>query len=228
MKISNTFIQKALRGAAYLAALSLLPAAVGCSGAFKLKDPPMGYAVVNEGNSYLRAKARDNVGLNIASFYNVEGGTLDYWGGELVEKLERRGYQLNKQKAVSSKNGVAGTRFDFRYTPAGDETEKFYTAILFVSDERRVVVQFAGDSSKASEHHSDADAIPELIKIRGCKVRTDVCDGPQPPSMTGGTAVASNEPGPAGEEADEPSTEPPATKTTEDADPGEPAKERGA
>ena len=208
MKNVQSTIMTRLKALTVVTLLALLPASFGCSGAFKLKEPPQGYAVVNDGYSHLRAKARDNVGLNIASFYNVEGGTLDYWGSEMVEKLGKRGYTLTAQKPVTSRNKVAGTQFDFRYTPAGDETEKFYTAILFVSDERRVVVQFAGDASLAHEHRAEADAIVGLLKIRGCKATTDVCDGPQPPTLTTPKVAAAVEEEPEAAPEPEPEAEP--------------------
>ena len=91
-----------------LAALAALTC-LGCGGgSFKLTDSPQNFAVVSgDGESHLRAKARDNVGLNIATFANVEGGTLEYWTSELVEKLGRRGYQLLAVKAAQSSATMA-------------------------------------------------------------------------------------------------------------------------
>jgi hypothetical protein len=160
--------------------------ALGCPS-FKLSEPPSGFAEVSSNtgdNAYLRAKARDNVGLHVVSFGNVKGGDLPYWCGDLVEKLGRRSYSLDKQTPVESANGVAGTRFDFRYTPHGEEHEKFFTAVLFVSDEYRVVVQMAGDTELGSQHESELGELIDQIKIGGCKPGSDTCKGPQPEALS--------------------------------------------
>jgi hypothetical protein len=125
-------------------------------------------------------KAPDNVGLSVKTFDNYEGGSLPLWSEDLVKKLGIRGYVLTGQKAVESANGVQGTRFDFRYIPHGADDEKYYTAILFVTDEWRVVAQFAGSAELADEHEKDISALLAEIKVRGCKATKDTCDGPQP------------------------------------------------
>jgi hypothetical protein len=187
---------------------------------FKLKDPPEGFAVVSsyEGDGgYLRAKARDNVGLNIVTYPNVEGGTLVYWSGDLVEKLGRRGYELVSQKAVRAKNGVQGTRFDFRYTPPGEASEKFYTVVLYASDEHIVVAQLGGSWEYRSEHEPHAEAIAKDLKIRGCKAGSKVCKGPQPSPLQTKKPEDPAKPSPGGTEppidplpVDEPPAEKPA------------------
>ncbi|HLT35326.1 MAG TPA: hypothetical protein VK034_03550, partial [Enhygromyxa sp.] len=122
---------------AFLSTVFLL-AASGCAS-FKLKNPPPGFIEVSSsdwrGDAELRMKAPDNVGLNITSFENHRGGTLPLWSTDMVKKLAGRGYTLERQTAVKSRNGVDGTRFDFSYTPRGDDNaeEKFYTAVLFVT-----------------------------------------------------------------------------------------------
>jgi hypothetical protein len=166
-----------------LAPLALV-ATTGCSS-FKLKDKPPGYIEVSDyvgykGAADLRMKAPDNVGLSIKTFDNYEGGSLALWSEDLVKKLGGRGYVLTGQKPVESANGVAGTRFDFRYTPHGADEEKFYTALLFVSDEWRIVAQFAGTAELAAGHEKDITALLADLKIRGCKASEDTCKGPQP------------------------------------------------
>lgn len=155
----------------------------GCAS-FKLKDPPPGFIEVSSsdwgGEAELRMKAPDNVGLNITTFSNFRGGKLPLWADDLVKKLGARGYELVRQTPVKSGNGVAGTRFDFAYTPPGTEERKFYTAVLFVTDEWRIVVQLGGQADLESAHAGDLDAIVRRIKIRGCKAGSDTCDGPQP------------------------------------------------
>jgi hypothetical protein len=170
-----------------LAPLALLTA-TGCAS-FKLKDKPPGYIEVSDYVGYknaadLRMKAPDNVGLSIKTFDNYEGGSLSLWSEDLIKKLGSRGYVLTGQKPVESANGVAGTRFDFRYTPHGAEDEKFYVAILFVTDAWRVVAQFAGTAELAAAHEKDVTALLGELKIRGCKLGEDTCKGPQPAQLS--------------------------------------------
>jgi hypothetical protein len=165
------------------AALGLL-AASGCAS-FKLKNPPSGFIEVSSskysGEAELRMKAPDNVGLNITTFSNRRGGNLALWSDDMVKKLQDRGYVLERQSPVKSGNGVEGTRFDFAYEPPGsDDGEKFYTAVLFVTDHWRVVVQLAGKDELASGHAGDLEKILAKIKVRGCKVASKVCNSGQP------------------------------------------------
>lgn len=163
--------------------LLALALGTGCAS-FKIKDKPPGYIAVSDyaygGSADLRMKAPDNVGLSVKTFDNYEGGSLPLWSEDLVKKLGIRGYVLTGQKAVESANGVPGTRFDFRYIPHGADDEKYYTAILFVTDEWRVVAQFAGSAELADEHEKDISALLAELKVRGCKASEDTCDGPQP------------------------------------------------
>jgi len=171
--------------ALFLAPLTLaLVSATGCAS-FKIKDKPAGYIEVSEYTGYqgaadLRMKAPDNVGLSVKTFANFEGGSLPLWSEDLVKKLGVRGYVLTSQKPVESANGVAGTRFDFRYIPHGADEEKFYTALLFISDEWRIVAQFAGTAELEAAHEKDISALLSELKIRGCKASEKTCKGPQP------------------------------------------------
>lgn len=166
--------------------LALL-ASTGCAS-FKIKDKPPGYIEVSDYTGYkgaadLRMKAPDNVGLSVKTFDNYEGGSLALWSEDLVKKLGVRGYVLTGQKPVESANGVAGTRFDFRYIPHGADDEKYYTAILFVTDDWRIVAQFAGNAELAAAHEKDITALLAELKVRGCKASEDTCDGPQPGAL---------------------------------------------
>lgn len=210
-----------------LGTLTLL-ATSGCAS-FKLKDPPLGYIEVSSydwrGDAELRMKAPDNVGLNITSFENHRGGTLPLWSTDMVKKLAARGYTLEKQTAVKSRNGIEGTRFDFSYTPRGDANaeEKFYTAVLFVTDDWQVVVQLAGNASLEAQHANDVEEILREIKIRGCKAGSKVCKAGQPDQLMApgvGTTTKPNGPGPDDEaKADEAKPEPePAEVTPQPAD----------
>jgi hypothetical protein len=168
-----------------LGMLALLGLSSGCASSFKLKDAPPGFIEVSsskwDGDAELRMKAPDNVGLNITSFANYRGGTLPLWAEDMIKKFADRGYVLQGQEAVKSGNGVEGTRFDFLHQPPGsDDGPKFYTAVLFVTDEWIVVVQIAGKSELASQHGEDLAGILAKIKVRGCKLKTKVCKAGQP------------------------------------------------
>jgi hypothetical protein len=157
----------------------LLALAAGCN-AYRL-DPPAGFAQVYADDGGAHMKANNNVGLKIRVFDNVEGGTLAFWSRDLVEKLGKRSYQLLGQTPAETKNGVVGTRFDFAYTPVGEgEPPRFYTAVLFVSDAHIVVLQLAGLEAYKPQYAAQVDGILAELKVRGCKVRTKACKGPQP------------------------------------------------
>jgi hypothetical protein len=165
-----------------LGLVAMIAGATGCKN-YKLK-PPAGFAQVDADDYDARMKAGDDVGLHLKVFPNVEGGTLEFWAEDLVKKLGKRGYALVGQKGVKSKNRVEGTRLDFDYTPPGSQAKKFYTALLFVSDENIVVVQLAGDEARRNHWAPKVDGIAGDTVVRGCKPWKKTCDGPQPGKLT--------------------------------------------
>jgi hypothetical protein len=197
-----------------LVALGLLGMSSGCASSFKLKEAPPGFIEVSsskyDGDAELRMKAPDNVGLNITTFANYRGGTLPLWAEDMIKKLSDRGYVLQGQEAVKSGNGVEGTRFDFVHEPPGsDDGVKFYTAVLFVTDEWIVVVQIAGKSDLHNQHAQDLERILGEIKVRGCKLKTKVCKAGQPRRFETAQLPKPNGPGP---DADKPAEEKPAAE----------------
>ncbi len=177
-------------------AVALVSALLGGCASYKL-DPPTDFVEVHAYSSEVRMKAQDNVGLNLRIFKNVRGGSLSFWGADLVDKLSDRGYVLRAQSPTRSANGVVGTRFDFDYTPQGKDTPKFYAAVLFVTDGYRFVLQLAGDKSRESAYSGRIDEIAGDIKVRGCKIASELCKGPQPPLL-----LRSGPPGPKGPAGD--------------------------
>jgi hypothetical protein len=170
-----------MRRLGILLVFSSLFAAVGCN-AYRL-DPPPGFAEVTRDRDGSHMIAGDKVGLHVKVYDNVRGGTLAFWSEELVRKLGARGYTLQRQTAVESKNGVAGTRFDFAYTnPDGDE--KFYSAVLFATNKYKVVVQVAGSAEHSAKHLAQLDAIARDTVTRGCRPSERVCRGPQPAKLS--------------------------------------------
>ena len=149
---------------------------------------------------------------------------MSLWADDLVRKLSERNYALLRQSAVKSRNGIPGTRFDFAYTPPGtDNGERFYTAVLFVTDEWRVIVQLAGKVELEASHQKDLDQILAKIRVTGCKVGSKVCKSVQPrsfetaepatgsparPNNDGSAAKAEPEPEPAPEPEPEPEPAP--------------------
>ena len=174
-------------------------AGTGCAPSFKLEDAPPGFIEVNSytsmGEAELRMKAPDNVGINITTESNFRGGTLALWADDMLRKLGERGYVLLRQEAVKSANGIEGTRFDFSYNPpGGDGHERFYTAVLFVTDEWRVIVQIAGRTELQADHQGDLQQVLQTIKIGGCKLGSKVCNSGQPRSFDTAAPTKPNKP----------------------------------
>lgn len=176
--------------------LALASAFVSGCASYKLK-PPTDFVEVHAYSSEVRMKAQDNVGLNLRIFKNVRGGSLSFWGADLVDKLSERGYQLVAQSPARSANGVVGTRFDFGYTPQGKDTPKFFVVVLFITDDYRFALQIAGDKSRESAYSGRIDDIASDIKVRGCNLGSELCKGPQPPQL-----LRSGPPGPKGPAGD--------------------------
>lgn len=142
----------------------VLAALAGCH-AYRMEPPP-GFAVVTESNSFKRMKAGDNVGANVKVFNNVEGGTLAFWSEDLVHKLAMRRYTLIDSKPTRSSNGKPGMRFDFEYVTS-DEASKFYSVVLFVTKKHRTVIELAGDQALWDHYAPRMGDIATSIKIRG-------------------------------------------------------------
>jgi len=181
----------ALRPTRWTALFGMLVAltsfATGCASSkgFKLTDAPSGFAEVESWRDHARYKAGDDVGLRVDALPNVKGGTLEYWAEDLVEKLAERGYTLKVQTAVEAKSGRDGTRFDFSYRSPITGEDKFFTTILFTTDDWRVVVQVAGDEALSSKLDARVEDTLALLRVRGCKPGKSVCNAPQPPSLVG-------------------------------------------
>lgn len=178
---------------------------------FKLNETPPGYAQVRSYSSMEHFKAGDDVGAKVHSYSNVKGGTLAYWSEDLVDKLSMRGYTLVGQSSLKSQNGIDGMRFDFDYVPPGDESElKFYTVVLFATDEHRVVIELAGDMDARERHRAEPEMIAKSLKVRGCNNKKEtVCGSPLPGDLVaqygGETKAVAKDPAPADEPAaDEP------------------------
>ncbi len=110
---------------------------------------------------------------------------------------------------------MVGTRFDFAYNPVGeDQAPRFYTAVLFVTDKHRVVMGVAGREEHRARYSKEVDTIVGDLEVRGCKVASKICKGPQPerlstpapaPSETKSEAKSDTEP--AAKDEAPPSTE---------------------
>jgi len=187
------------------ALLGLALLALPACAAYKI-EPPDGFAVVSENDWQTRMKAQDNVGLNLQRFVNVKGGTLTFWAADLVKKLGDRNYKLVAQSPVKTRNGQTGTRFDFDYETFDTELPKFYTAVLIVTDEEKIVLQVAGDREHAATYRAHIPEILARTVVRGCKRASKICGGPQPPALATPLAATPSAPAP------EP-TPPPAEET---------------
>ena len=165
----------------------LTSGAAGCASSkgFKIKDAPSGFAEVESWQGHARYKAGDDVGLRIDAIRNVKGGTLEYWAEDLVDKLAERGYTLKTQIPVHDKRGRTGTRFDFSYRSPTSGEDKFFTTVLFTTDDWRVIVQVAGDAALSSKLEGRVDDVLGQLRVRGCRPGSSVCNSPQPPSLVG-------------------------------------------
>jgi hypothetical protein len=166
-----------------LATLALALTALSGCAAYKI-EPPAGFVVVNEHDWETRMKAQDNVGLSVRRFDNVKGGTLGFWATDLVKKLGNRGYTLKSQSAVKTKNGKVGTRFDFDYETYDTNVPKFYTAVLVVTDKHKIVLQVAGGREHGATYSARVPEVLGQLKVRGCKLGSKICGGPQPPPLS--------------------------------------------
>lgn len=159
-----------------IGSLALALSATGCSRLIDY-DTPSGFAraEMDEDWRSRRYKASDKTGLKLTVFDNVEGGTLDYWGRDLVTKLEERSYRFEGSALLRSENGVPGQRFDFALEATDDKPAMFLVVGLFVTDDYRYVLQLAGDA----RGHEGYDAqVPKLfgrLRPSGCNARDSLC-----------------------------------------------------
>lgn len=168
-KRTRTMSRRSTRIASALAPLAV--ATLAACTPFKVKAPPDGFVEVNDSDYLHRYKALDNVGMNIRAFDNHKGGTIEYWAGDLLNKLGEREYTKTGESKIVSGNGVQGTRYDFDYTPPGREDEaemrkKFYTAALFVTKKHIVVIELAGDHGLADAYRKRIENIASELKVR--------------------------------------------------------------
>ncbi len=155
--------------------------AVGCKP-YKL-DPPPGFAEVSSDDRGTRMIGGEHVGLNLKVWDNVPGGTLAFWSQDLVRKLGERNYALTRQTAVESDNGVAGTRFDFDYV-GPDGEEKFYSVVVFATNEHLFALQMAGDAEQGDRFRAQLESAIRELRLRGCRPWGGrLCRGPQPPPL---------------------------------------------
>jgi ribosomal protein S18 acetylase RimI-like enzyme len=64
--------------------------------------------------------------------------------------------------------------------PGTESEKKFYSVVLFVTDEHVFALQLAGDETLRARHLAGFDTIASATKVRGCKSWKDTCHGPQP------------------------------------------------
>jgi hypothetical protein len=152
-------------------ALSTLFASA-CAAPFKVTEVPDGFVEVDASDYNARYKALDNVGMRVHAFDNHKGGTLEYWSEDLTNKLAERGYTKTGEGKTKSGNGVDGQVLHFDYSPPGqkdaegNELQKFYSVVLFVTEDYRVVLETAGDVGYAGDYRNRIDAVAATLKIR--------------------------------------------------------------
>jgi len=152
----------------------------GCSQGLYSLEPPLGFATVDDDWRSTRMKAADNVGMSMSVFDNVEGGSLTYWGTDMRRKLKDREYALVDTKRVVSRNGVAGTRYDFDYTAPGSDVPKFLVVVLFVTDDYRFVLQLAGHKELQEQYATRLPTTVADLRLSGCGRGSAICEGGEP------------------------------------------------
>ncbi len=151
-------------------------ALTGCSRLIDYETPPgFARAETEEDWRSRRYKASDNTGLKLTVFDNVDGGTLDYWGRDLVAKLEERGYRFDGAAQLESKNDVPGQRFNFGLAATDDAPPMFLVVGLFVTDDYRYVVQLAGDAAGYDAYDGRVSALFGRLRASGCRTRDSLC-----------------------------------------------------
>ena len=139
----------------------------GCGKLIRYEAPD-GFAAAEGDWRSAHYKGNDNVGLKLLVFDNVEGGTLEFWGADLVPKLQARGYELRSQHAVTSGNRVPGIRYDFALREAyGFPEPQFLVVALFVTDKYRYVAQLAGAQRHLPAYDPKVPAILAGLRPRG-------------------------------------------------------------
>ena len=175
-----------------LAFVALL-STTGCNPEFAMgwrdATPPAGYVLASdEGSTNMpiaRYKGTGRQGMKIHSFDNPKGGTLAYWSADLQQKLSERGYRLENTQPIQSSNNIPGQRLDFMYKPMGQVEQEavettYFTAILFVTDRYRSVVQFAGPADSAANTRAQIPEIIARLEVGGCNRRNSICKTPAP------------------------------------------------
>ncbi|MEM9456418.1 MAG: hypothetical protein AAGF11_19715 [Myxococcota bacterium] len=174
-------------------ALLTVMAGSGCSQPLQYESPP-GFAIAEQSWRSAHYKASDNVGLKLLVFDNVEGGTLEYWGQDLTHKLRARGYTLEGQSPLRAENKVVGTRFDFGLAHGDDhgnedKPPQFLVVSLYVTDDYRYVAQLAGDQALFARYDDRVDQLLAGLRPKGCRVRSTICRGSQPPPLAYATPI---------------------------------------
>ncbi len=153
----------------------VLAAGSGCGGPLLEDTAPPGFAEAEHDWRTRHYKASDNVGLRFTVFDNVRGGTLEYWGNDLVDKLQQRGYVLLSQGALRSDNNLRGTRYDFRLSREDADEPMFLVVGLFVTDDYRYVAQLAGRDEFYETHASAVPTVFGSLRPTGCRRMQSVC-----------------------------------------------------
>lgn len=128
-----------------LAPLFLL--SMACSSGARVSAPD-GFAELEEGETYsYRATNAAGVVIGVRTEDNNPRGNLDFWTHAVDLKLKKSGYSALAEEAtkVSSEKGLDGRRLRYRTQKDGRTHE--YWVTVFVTDDKVIVVEAAGDEA---------------------------------------------------------------------------------
>ena len=118
-------------------------ALAGCGASANLQTPP-GFAELEDQDPYAyRATTAQGVVIAVHDQANEPRADATFWTSALDARLRRDGYTHDSTRAVKSAAGLPGQQL--RYTREEDRREYRYWLTVFVTDERVLVVEAAGD-----------------------------------------------------------------------------------
>ncbi len=143
-------------------ALTALAGAAGCSTSARLETPG-GFATLGKDTTYAyRATSARGVVLATRTEKNDLHGNTEFWAESIDLKLSRAGYVKRSESTVRAR-GLEGRQL--RYTLERNAREQRYWVTVFVSGEKVVVVEAAGDAVHFAQAEPTVERAIASLKI---------------------------------------------------------------
>ena len=144
-------------------ALAVSTLGSGCARGFEIQTPD-GFAELDGTDDYrYRSTSAEGVVLAIRREKNEPHGSLAFWSSALMNELAARGYNLEKNLDVKSKDGTAGKQL--RYLSSRDGRPNVLWVTVFVTDSRVVVVESGGDVAHFEHVEPKVSAAIEALDL---------------------------------------------------------------